>query len=84
MLEKRVQDLEENELVETIMMKGSRVQMDSPASSNNIDEIMRSMMASAPSETFQSHQPMDTHPAGTAPHEGEEDIFGRMGKGPVR
>lgn len=88
MLEKRVQELEENELVENIMMRGSRVQMDTPTSSNNVDEIMRGMMGSTLSETFPDLQKTDTRNSEPNARARAGDVFGQpiswKGKEPAR
>ncbi|KAI0028442.1 hypothetical protein K488DRAFT_31777, partial [Vararia minispora EC-137] len=48
-LQRRVQELIEDELVENMMLKGSQVPSDAPNPSGDIDEIMRSIMGRQPS-----------------------------------
>ena len=79
MLEKRVQELEENELVESIMLRGSRVQEDTPTSSNNVDEIMRDMMTTTSAETFPELQKGDARMSGPDAYENGRDVFGQSG-----
>ena len=77
MLEKRVQELEENELVEEIMMRGSQVQEDTPESSNNVDEIMRRMIGSTLSNTSPEASKEDPYAPNPSTRETREDVFGR-------
>lgn len=43
-LRRAVQDLEENELFEQTLLRGSRIALEEQPSTNDIDSIMRSMM----------------------------------------
>lgn len=50
-----MQDLEENELFEQTLLRGSQVTLEQQPSTNDIDALMRSMMV-APSAAGQAHQ----------------------------
>ncbi|VDC07376.1 unnamed protein product [Peniophora sp. CBMAI 1063] len=88
MLEKRVQELDENELVESIMMRGSSVQMDTPTSSNDVDEIMRSMMGSTISRAVSEVRKEDPRMSANDLGDDRADVFGQpvswKGKEPAR
>ena len=46
-LRKRVRETEDNELYETMLLRGSQAGLVQPPSTNDIDQLMRSMMGSS-------------------------------------
>ena len=83
MLQTHVQEFEDDELIQSILDRGSRAQEDTPTSSPNVDEIMRSMMGSTASHALPELRAKGTLELNSQARDAQGNLSSWKGKEPA-